>query len=487
MKNINQKQLSEAISCLDEDVLDDYLNQKSQRQIKQKRISSLCKALVAVAACFAIIVGSVHFLPMLADNDQDNNQSSGAYGSWESATTIATPFVTDSRLNLIGVPSFVYDSTSGVQSAPPAFGFDVSGFVVKAKATEIYKDTYSVYSGHVDVPPNYYRVIKMQTIESVRGENMPQYFLYLLPEHLYTDLTEYECLLLSLYQKGTSEFVIVNNTLGTAQCLGMPVFANSNAEYGNVIAFNDGIFDESLWQTGSWQTGYQFAKHLLDADDGSLFVSRGDTCQAVIDKISNESAMYFGKAPKCVTTLSFDTKEASDALSYVRLSDKNVFLQKYSAGSKWVSFVRYICGCVTDETVTIDLETGEVSYDGSRYSENDISALPDISFDIAKTVADYQLEIPSPPHIATDGKKLLQLYVSGAYFKKDDNTYGLVTTSWLYMDADDYYVQYQDKGFLLYNTSNGTAYAVKLQELAELLEEEMPDTEYGKPIEIPMC
>ncbi len=212
-----------------------------------------------------------------------------------------------------------------------------------------------------------------------------------------------------------------------------------------------------------------------------------DTHQAVIDKISNESAMYFGKAPECVATLSFDTKEASYALSYVRLSDKNVFLQKYSAGSKCVSFVRYICGCVTDETVTIDLETGEVSYDGSRYSENDISALPDISFDIAKTVADYQLEIPSPPHIDTDGKKLLQLYVSGAYFKKDGNTYGLVTTSWLYMDADDYYVQYQDKVFLLYNTSNGTAYAVTLQELAELLEEEMPDTEYGKPIQIPMC
>lgn len=483
MKNICQKQLSEAISCLDEDVLADYLNQKNQKQIKQKRISSLCKALIAAAACFAIIVGSMHFLPMLADDKQPPE----AHVTWESTATITTPPVADSRLTVTGVPSFVYDGASAVQSAPPAFRFEVSGFVVKARATEIYKDTYSVYSGHADVLPRDYRVVKMQTLETVRGENMPQYFLYLLPEHLYTDLTEYECLLLSLYQKGTSEFVIVNNTLGTAQCLGMPVFANDSAEYGNVIAFNNGIFDESLWLTGSWQTGYQFGKYLLDEYDGSLFVSRGDTCQAVIDKINNESAMHFGEGPECVVALSFDTKEASDALSYVSLSDKNVFLQKYSTGSKWVSFVRYICGCVTDETVTIDLETGEVSYDGSRYSENDITALPDISFDIAKKVADYRLEIPSPPHIDTDGKKLLRLYVSGAYFKKSGNTYGLVNTSWLYMDADDYYVQYQDEEFLLYDTANGTAYTVTLQELAELLEEEMPDTEYGKPIEIPMC
>lgn len=497
MKKIfSQKQFGEALSCLDEKLISDYLKQK-QKSVYRKKSMQLFKNLTAAVACIALIAAGVLLLPRLgmfpSDASTENCLSNAGCVS-ESIDEHSReyrsmpPSAEDAKTVKTNIPTYVYCSeASSAQNAPPAFGFETSNFVIRAKVTEIYDDTYSVFSGYADISPQSYRVVKMQTLESVRGENMPQYFIYLLPEYLYTDLTEYDCLLLSLYQKGTSEFVIVNKTSGTAQCLGMPVFASSNTEYGNVIAFKDGIFDESLWQTTSWAAGYQFAKRHLDSDDGFLFVSRGDDCETVVERIKNELAIYSCADPECIVSLSFDTKEASDALSYVSLSNKNVFLQIFSTGSNCVRYVRYICGCITDESVTIEFETGNVVYSQSRYSYDDIISLPDISSDICKMKEEYQLDIPSPPHMKTDGKRLLQLYLSGMYVKNGGRTYGLMTTSWLYMQADDYSIRYTDKEFILYDITNDLAYSVTADEAADILGLDISDAQYGKPVEIPIC
>ena len=53
-------------------------------------------------------------------------------------------------------------------------------------------------------------------------------------------------------------------------------------ELGNIIAFTDGVFDESLWQDRSWLYGYQFAKHRLDENDETLLVSRGSTLEEAL-------------------------------------------------------------------------------------------------------------------------------------------------------------------------------------------------------------
>ncbi len=483
MKKINKRQFGEALDYLDADMIDEYLDNRQKYLLRKKR-RPLFKKAIALAACALIIAGIVFAVPLFSIEQTYSDEGK------EYSTLEAYKEALDTAKVKVNIPTYVLGAPSvdNVQSAPPAFQFDLYNFVVKAKAIEIYPDTYGIFSLSTSIEMQKYRVIKMQTLETLRGENMPEYFLYLLPESLYVDMTVYDCLVLSLYQKGTAGYVAVNQTEGRAQKLDMPVFESYNTELGNVIAFTDGVFDESLWQTESWTYGYQFGKHYLDYNDDYLFVKRGESCDTVSDRIKSAIACYTALPPVCVQKLDFAQKDACDALSYVEFSDSNVFLQVFSQSE--VTFIRYICGCRTDESVSIDLETEQVTFSNATYSDDDMRNLPDISSVISDLAEEYRLDLPHSPHIDKDGKKLISLRLYGMYIKKGGKQYAVITTSWEYMQTDDYYIRYYDDSFVLYDISNRVSSTVTREQLVDIIGYEYliwQQAEYGVPVEIPTC
>ena len=180
-------------------------------------------------------------------------------------------------------------------------------------------------------------------------------------------------------QIGVENYVLKNATQNRMESFELPMFADyqDNPELGNIIAFTDGIFDESLWQNETWRYGYQFASYYLDNPEaGNLVVFRGDSESTVIAAIKEQFDEWHpaGYQEPSVSTVDFTTQAAKDALEYVKPFANGVFSQTYLPynGSGELIFRRYINGCQTEETIRIDLLTEEVTYSEVRYTKEDM-------------------------------------------------------------------------------------------------------------------
>ena len=135
-------------------------------------------------------------------------------------------------------------------------------------------------------------------------------------------------------QIGVENYVLKNATKKRMESFELPMFADyqDNPELGNIIAFTDGIFDESLWQNETWRYGYQFADDYLDNPESDyLVVARGDSISEVISAIKKQFDEWYILANRALTviTLNFKTQEAKDAIEYVKPFENGVFSQTY--------------------------------------------------------------------------------------------------------------------------------------------------------------
>ncbi len=344
---------------------------------------------------------------------------------------------------------------SSESSSPPAFQFPVWGAIVKARVVESYEATYQKLEASPDVTTGKYRILKMETEQVLRGKNIPTYFLYLLPSHLYVDMSVYDTLLISMRQIGTENYVIVNKTQNQLEVLSLPLFADyqEQPELGSIIAFTDGIFDESLWQTPSWIYGYQFARIYLDEGGKNLVVSRGCTIEDTLAKITERIGSYNASSKEyTLITLSFTSGEARAALEYVKPFENGVFYQTIENGTH-VVFRRYINGCQTEETVKIDLSTETVTYSEVKYTKSDLENIENLSHHILEMASQYENEMPAPPHLDTQNKDLCFFSLYGWYVKVNGKVYGIIKTTWQYTDINNYC--YYDDSYTLYMPSIG--------------------------------
>ncbi|MBR5798321.1 MAG: hypothetical protein IKY29_05145, partial [Clostridia bacterium] len=351
-------------------------------------------------------------------------------------------------------------------------------------------DTYYKLDVRSEYRPVAYRLIQMETLEVIGGENVPQYFLYLIPASVYVDMSVYDSLLISMSQLGMENYVLKNGTQNRMECFDLLIFADyqDEPELGNVIAFSDGIFDESLWQNESWIYGYQFAEYYLDnPGSGDLVVGRGDSVDEVIEAIKQQyEDWYDGKyqAPSVITP-NFTTQAAKDAMEYVKPFANGVFSQTYYKNGCLI-FRRYINGCQTEETVTIDLVTEEVTYSEVQYTEEDMARMENISAHLAQKAEEYAQETPTPPHIDPEGKQLRCLNLYAWYVKVDGKLYGVLKTAWRYEEENSWYIQYYDESFILYDMEASTATLISREDLVEIVGGRNIYTgEYGVGIEMP--
>ena len=537
------------VTSIDPDIVERFISMdnKLQKKVNKSKTKAIWLRLGAIAACFALIVGTILIVPMFredkpsgppiadagtsADSSIDtlppsqeetdvftNSDTTDIPSQGEETDLFPNPDTTDVPSIITppdnDPPPIIFDATvspdklngnnsefivgsslsisgGSPDSAPPRFQFDKC-ITVKARVVKNHPDKYHKLDVSSEYSPTPYRLIQMETIDIIYGENVPKYFLYLIRDYVYVDMSVYDSLLISMYQQGVENYVLKNATQNQMESFELPLFRDyqDHPELGNIIAFTDGIFDESLWQNENWIYGYQFARHMLDnPEDSYLVVARGDSESNVISKIKKQFSGYNYIAPytHCVSTLDFKTQAAKDVIEYVKPFVNGVFSQTYYANSR-ILFRRFINGCQTEETISIDLHTEEVTYSKTRYTKDDMAKMVNISAHLSEKAKEYAEKLPIPPHTDPEEKTLLCLNLYAWYAKVDGKLYGVIKTAWRYMEEGDYYVQYYDDNYVLYDMSSESAAEISRDDLIELLGERNVYTgEYGLGILMPMC
>ena len=513
---MKENEFLDGVSNIEPDVVERFvsMDNKLQKKANKSKTKGIWLRFGALAACFLLIVSAVIVVPMLREGDpgvivppDETNNDVGVNprpGTTDNPIVNPpdyTPIIFDATvspelLNGNSLEFIVGSSVSmsgGESAAPPPFKFS-GGIAVKAKVVKNHPDKYYKLDVSSEYRPTAYRLIQIETIEVISGENVPPYFLYLIPEYVYVDMSVYDSLLISMSQIGVENYVLKNATQNRIESFELPVFADyqDNPELGNIIAFTDGIFDESLWQNETWLFGYQFASYYLDNPEaGNLVVFRGDSESTVIAAIKKQFDEWHpaGYQEPSVSTVDFTTKAAKDALEYVKPFANGVFSQTYLPynGSGELIFRRYINGCQTEETIRIDLLTEEVTYSEVRYTKEDMEQIENISAHLSEKSNEYMEQLPTPPHTDPEGKELLCLNLYAWYVKVDGKLYGVIKTAWRYKEKDDWFIQYYDDSYVLYDMTAGTATDISRDDLVNIVgTRNVYRGEYGIGIEMPM-
>ena len=490
---MTSKEWNEGLNHLAPDLVEDYIAQKDKIE-HRKRAKHLWLQLGSAAACITLIIGAILLFSVQRQPDTPPQIA---------IPITPSPIILDTNTSLSGSNlEFVVGSTTQLSSgssgehAPPNIEFTINDFIVKARVVANFPDTYYKLDVRSDYKPQAYRLIQMEALDVIHGQNIPQSFLYLLPEALYVDMAQYDTLLISMIQIGTDYYVLKNATQNRMEACPLPVFTDNwgKPELGDIIAFSDGVFDESLWQTESWYFGYQFARYYLDnSKHSNLVVKRGSTEEEAIAEINHriearKQRMGEDYKEPSTTTLTFNTQEAKDAIAFVQPFENGVFSQIYRRNERKLIFRRYINGCETEETITIDLATEEVTYSEVRYTAEDMAKLGDIAALLADNAKEYAEITPTPPHTNPEGKKLLCLNLYAWYAKVDRKLYGVIKTAWRYSEAEDWYIQYYDDSYTLYDMTEGTAQVISRDDLLALIgTRNVYSGEYNIGICLPQC
>ena len=497
MKQDKLRRFLSAVGELDEGILARYeavdASVMASWRERRARKRVLWRGMTVVAVLFLVVLPvSLLFIYPPGHSDSNCPLPYDTADTEEHTTTLFAPSLWPEGM-MGGVPLFVEGNTTRLPSAeppaPPAFRFESTGVVVKAKFIEDYWDGDTVCRLGDSTE---YRLLNLEVLEVIHGEGVPDQFLYLLPAHLYTDLSAYGELILSATQVGVDGFALYDKTAERIGAVELPVFGDpqGHPELGNIIAFTDGFFDERLWQTESWLYGYQFARSLLDEDSGELVVRRGSTVEEAVARIREEIRVeqeWQGELYAPPRAYSYrDLEELSDqAKGAVKDLGRNVFSQHFEGDTLLLR--RYVLGCWTEETVSIDLKTGEVARSAVRYTAED-QTVPLDSY-LRELSHVYTYDPPIPPHTDPEGKELYALWVEGWFIKKEDGVYAIIKTGWIHTarSEEGYPMAYWDEAFLLSSPDDPEGRPVTREELTELIGEDphLYWGEYGVPEEIP--
>ena len=366
----------------------------------------------------------------------------------------------------------------------PRMDFQNGCIHVVAKAVETYPGVYEWLYAHGGQQILEYRLLRMEVINPLES-GLEGDFYYLLPKHLQGDLTKYDALLISMAQL-PKNFVLRSGDELTAFAY---LFADQldTPEMGNMIAFTDGVFDESLWQEETWSAGYVYGKDQLDRNDEHLLVSRGSTLeeallrrQAQVDKCGEWAK------PKQVKLYDFQTEAARQAMEYLKPFENGIFFASRGGDLAEYSVRRYINGCSTNEWLKIDYDKETVRTSEYRFEDADLENLPDLSV----YIKNLELSKLTPQHTDTEGKTLAYNSAWGWYEKTETGVYSVVQIAWRYFDQEEQpdeevlYTAYYDETFILLDETGDRI--VSREELVSLIGDSVriSDMEYGVGHEI---
>lgn len=468
---MKEKEKLNSIDLIDEKFIEEAAPYNAKPMFAAR--SRMIKRAVLIAACVALMLSAVIVLTLFRKDEPDISEGTQEppfeYDHYTPIPFDAT--LSPEKLSGSNMTYVVGNSSSGKDmEEPPIFEFSVLGFIVKAKVVENYPDTYSKLYEYYARPFSTYRLVKMEVVEVVNGEDMPHEFLYLIPEPIFIDMSEYDYLLISMSQIGTEGFTIKNCTKNQIEVLDLPLFFENKygrPDLGSVIAFNDDMFDESLWKNPKWSFGYQFVQNRLEnPNESHLVVKRGDSIDNVIDKIRADQEYYRIRdnyTPPKPVTLDFSSQDAKAVLDYVKPFENGVFAQHLEYSH--IYFIRIINGCETDERIMISFDTEKVTdWNGARYTEEELKNIENMAMQLEAKAAEYKNQLPAPSNPYPGKVEFIRLSLQASYMKVDGRIYGVLNIEYIYRGVESEFSNIKEEVYILYDMQNSETQSLSWEE-----------------------
>ena len=362
--------------------------------------------------------------------------------------------------------------------------------MIHATVTEILPDEY-----YIPVSPShnyYYRVVRLSVTESLRGEGLPDDIYLSVSANVAEAMDDYGEFILSLEQTGIENYMMINETTNEVTYFPhMFTVYTGNPVISSAIAFNNGTVDASFWEKAVEAEVYQ--KELLnifnDGKTNNYPAEPGFTLSEVKEKLlylmqnklslPNDRTLILNQSPDYITAEKvFFTDEGKLIKEYLEPSENNVFTQDVYVSSDYtrVYYQRIINGFVTEEEITVKVDSGTVTRTEEAYNASDLERLPDIG----RLLAEIDLTQLQPPHTEPNERLTYRCTVANGTYRKgaDGKVYGIVRIMWYYSCGrmrliDDCYFVYD-------STGNGSV--LERNELTELIGEDhyIMDFEYNR-------
>ena len=327
-------------------------------------------------------------------------------------------------------------------------GANPNGISVTAKLIETLPDTYTFFGDWRQIE---FRLLRMQTVKLLKGKEMTDEFYYLIPVGYMTELSAFDRFVIKDMAQFTYEHsVMYNKTQGKAEQLNTVIFGYRVYGYSlmgeNFMPFDSfGIFDDALWNSNDkWK------------EDTKLAFRPSSLAQAeksILDE-EWERDLY-------VHLLKDISGEAAEALAQLRSFDDGIFVQDFSTSvhrrSPEVQFsaTRYINGFATNERVDIrskEWNGGDrdiLTYTKARFSEDDMSCLPDLTsaFEAVKGAV-LNGSVTPPNYKAQEPILYTSSGIFGWYAKTEKGVIGIVRVTWRF-STETYDDCYDDAYYII--------------------------------------
>jgi len=320
---------------------------------------------------------------------------------------------------------------------------DTTGLSVTARLIEVLPDTYTLFD---DWYQHEYRILHMQTLKVLYGQEMAEEFYFLVAARYMTDFSIFDRFVLrDMWQYGYEYSVLYNKSQGTAEQFTLVLFGFFSDGYApqDLMAFDDlGLPDQRLWASN--EAWIEATEHF--SAPASLLVT--------------ETALMLAEDRYHYTYASLKdvTGDAAATLEEIKDLNKGVFIHggsSFLSSSSGVYYqgVRYIDGFATNEGVRIWSEesNGETVYRSSRttarFSDRDLEDLPDLAGVFSAVTEELSNGSVTPPHFNNDLEiSSVNTGVFAWYAKTENGVIGVIRISWhfnakpsVYYD-DAYYI-----------------------------------------------
>lgn len=429
---MKKKEWNEGLNHLDPSLVEKYIEQKDRLRQKNSHPKSVWLRVGAVAACFLLIVSAVIVVPMLRENEPG---------------IIPNPNIPIVNIQIpSNAPQYYGTESSSGTSEGGQTDVDPTGISVTAKLIEALPDVYTFFD---DWNQDEFRLLRMQTIKLLKGQEMTEEFYYLIPVNFFTDFSVFDCFVIkNMAQFSYEHSVLYNQTQGAAEQLNLVIFGYRVHGYTalgeNITAFDvNGNFDERLWKANTaW----------ISATERSPIMDTLVQAEKAIQENEWEQDLY-------VHLLKDISGKAETVLEDIKTFDNGIFVPQFSTNvlyfSPEVQFhaTKYINGFATNEQVSVwckewaggDQDT--YAYTKARFGEDDMNRLPDLA--LAFESVKGALNDMKAPHF--DNREELRNTTSGIfgwYAKTETGVIGIIRVTWcFYTEKQQFY--YDDAYYII--------------------------------------
>ena len=321
-----------------------------------------------------------------------------------------------------GAPKYYGDRWSN--NTPSSVFIDdyMLGVCVTAQSEEVLPDTYVLYDEWAQTE---YRLLRLKTVKLLKGLGMTEEFYYMLPAQYMTDFSIFDYLMFeNMAQIGHEYSVVFNKTQDKAEQLDLVLF--DSYYIWECMAFDaSGNFDARLWNANdAW---------IMATKSATAYDTLAQAELAIEQKFSEWDVEFY------VNVLGDVSGEAATAFEAIKSMENGLFIPSSAVQdcySGWINLytVRYINGFSTNEGFTLSRWNGDnYSYTKARFSEDDMSRLPDLTSAYEAVIDALESGLITPPHFTHQEKaNSSSSSVYGWYAKTENGVVGIIRVSWRY-------------------------------------------------------